>query len=297
MSEHSEEHRPASTPLAPESAEPTGERQAAHQSCSPLTEADLAYLAQAGTLLLAVDFDGTLAPFVDDPAEARAIPGSLEALQQLATRPGTTVLVISGRNLAQLTAVTGLPAITEPTVGDIRLVGSHGAEPADEPMGNLSPERAQLLQDLTDRADALAAEDPGLWVEFKPLSVSLHSRTAEDAEVAARASAEYAEYAETQPLATTTRGKNVVEVAVDHATKGGYVERLREAMRCGATVFLGDDVTDETVMEILRQDRPDLGIHVTGEDPQAKDWTSAAARTVRDPHEVKEFLAELARRR
>lgn len=258
------------------------------------TAADLDYLAQAPDLLVAVDFDGTLAPFADDPAAVRPVPGALECLHDLAACPSTTVMLISGRTIAQLTQVTGLPALDKPGPGQIRLVGSHGAEPADEPQPVLPPERAALLAELDARATSLAQEVEGMWVERKRFSVGLHMRTAQDKDAATRACEQFASFAETHPLAATTRGKNVVEVAVDHATKGGYLERLRERLGFGSVVFLGDDVTDETAMTRLRQDRPDLGVHVVGDASAPKPWTSAAARSVPNPEAVAAFLRELA---
>ena len=50
-------------------------------------------LAAAPELLVALDFDGTLAPIVEVPADARALPAALEAIQGLAALPGTTVVL------------------------------------------------------------------------------------------------------------------------------------------------------------------------------------------------------------
>ena len=56
-------------------------------------------------VLVAVDFDGTLAPFVTDPLQARALPGGLEALRGAAALGGVTAAVVSGRDLATLAAL------------------------------------------------------------------------------------------------------------------------------------------------------------------------------------------------
>ena len=56
-------------------------------------------------VLVAVDFDGTLAPFVTGPHQARAVPGGLEALRGAAALGGVTAVVVSGRGLATLAAL------------------------------------------------------------------------------------------------------------------------------------------------------------------------------------------------
>ncbi len=83
----------------------------------------LAAFAARPRVLVAVDFDGTLAPLVTDPLQARALPGGLEALREAAALDGVTVAVVSGRDLATLETLTGLGPDA-----DITLIGSHGAE-------------------------------------------------------------------------------------------------------------------------------------------------------------------------
>src|SRR5262245_60270349 len=84
-------------------------------------QAALDRLAAAPRLLVALDFDGVLAPIVDVPSAARPLPAAASALGVLATLPETTVALVSGRGLADLAAVSGFGT-------PIRLVGSHGAE-------------------------------------------------------------------------------------------------------------------------------------------------------------------------
>nr|MDQ3383665.1 trehalose-phosphatase [Actinomycetota bacterium] len=85
-----------------------------------LHRALLAFAARP-RVLIGVDFDGTLAPLVDEPMSARALPGALDLLVELASLPGVSVAVVSGRDLATLDRLTQL-------VGSVVLVGSHGAE-------------------------------------------------------------------------------------------------------------------------------------------------------------------------
>src|SRR3954464_7045124 len=66
-------------------------------------------LARTRDLLVALDFDGTLAPVVNDPTRARALPEAREAVLRLLQMPRTRVAVVSGRSLESLEAVSDLP--------------------------------------------------------------------------------------------------------------------------------------------------------------------------------------------
>ncbi|WFR66485.1 trehalose-phosphatase [Curtobacterium flaccumfaciens] len=78
-------------------------------------------LAAAPRLLVAIDFDGTLAPFADDPATVGALPGSWAAVLTLQRAKDAEVVLVSGRPLDSLAAVTHAP-------DEMALVGSHGVE-------------------------------------------------------------------------------------------------------------------------------------------------------------------------
>ncbi|NUR30116.1 MAG: trehalose-phosphatase, partial [Catenulispora sp.] len=78
-------------------------------------------IARTPRLLVACDYDGTLAPITLTPDEARPLPESVGALRSLAALHETTTVVISGRALRDLATLSRLPA-------EVNLVGSHGSE-------------------------------------------------------------------------------------------------------------------------------------------------------------------------
>src|SRR3954467_10671606 len=84
----------------------------------PLREG-LRSVARTPRLLVTSDFDGTLAPIVNHPGDARPLPAAATALRALADLPGTTAALISGRALRDLAVLSGLSA-------PVHLVGSHG---------------------------------------------------------------------------------------------------------------------------------------------------------------------------
>lgn len=249
---------------------------------APLERA-LSQVARSGSLLVATDFDGVLAPLVLDPLTSRPLPGTIESLQTLATLPRTHAAVVSGRDLAMLTTLTGLAD------SEVTRIGSHGAESsADEAgAGDLGQPEAERLEALVADLAALAAAHPGTALEHKPAAVVLHTRgmeqgPAEAAEAAAR------ELAERHTGVHVTCGKHVVEMSVVRADKGTALMALRDALGADAVVYFGDDVTDEDVFTVLTP--TDVGVKV-GE------GATAARYRVEGPEQAAEALDLVTRSR
>ena len=243
-------------------------------------------LATADRLLLALDFDGTLAPFVDVPRGARALPESKAALDRLERLPRTWVAYVSGRPLTRLETVTEADA-------DALLVGSHGVEirfGRDGVSLDLSPEEQDTLTRLGKALGDLVDSIPGTKLETKPVGFGVHYRQVageRGAEVVSRAR----EAAASVSDALTIRdGKDIIEFSVREAHKGDGVERLRQYTHATAVLFAGDDVTDEDGFTVLRPDRGDVGIKVgTGE--------TAAQYRVADERAIATLLGLLAQAR
>ena len=258
---------------------------------SPVTDADIADLASAGSLLLALDVDGTLAGFSTDPLAVRLVPGSATAVETLRTLPDTTVMLLSGRDLKQLQIITPYGPIAAPGPDDVRLVGSHGAEPAEADADSdgaadvLTMEQKDLLDRVTTLAEEYATREEKLWVEYKPFSRSLHCRGTQNRPLAEAAMAELRAAVGQFEGVHLTDGKDILEIAVTDMTKGRYLEWFIGATDPDKVVFMGDDTTDETALKILRPQ--DLGVKV-GE------GETAASRRVADTQEVAEVLLRIA---
>ncbi|MFB1294573.1 trehalose-phosphatase [Mycobacterium sp. pW049] len=227
-------------------------------------------------LLVTSDFDGTLAPIVNDPADARPLPEAAAALIELAGLPATSAALISGRALRTLRELSSMPEA-------VHLVGSHGAE---FEAGFAHQIDTALLQAITDGLDAIAADRPGVTVETKPASVALHVRNASpaDAETALAAAWDAAPHWD----AHVTTGKAVLEFAVVTTDKGEAVDILRGEKDATAVVFFGDDVTDEKAF--VRLGESDIGVKVGPGD-------TAAAYRIDSPDDVAAALKYLADRR
>lgn len=251
----------------------------------------LARTAGADHLLIALDFDGTLAPFTEDPADSRPLPAAREALDTLADLPRTTVAIISGRPLEFLRAVVD-PARR------MVLSGSHGAEldltalpglPEDaEHDIHLTVEQLNLLDRAVDATERLVSQYPGSRAELKPAGVCFHTRPIKDQRVSEQALAEMTRaYSELAGLRITP-GQQVVECSVLSATKGDGLRIIKAAASPDVIVFAGDDVTDEDAMAVLTVD--DLGIKVGEKE-------SAARQRVSGPEELADLLSVFADQR
>ncbi len=209
-------------------------------------------IARTPRLLVACDYDGTLAPITTNPDEARPRPESVGALRSLASLHETTCAVISGRALRDLAILSRLPA-------EIHLVGSHGSEFDIGFVHALDPEARELHRRLEAELARIIDGVPGASLEVKPASVAVHVRRAER-DAAARVVAAVHEGPSTWEGVTTTDGKEVVELAVVRTDKGSALDTLRHQVGATAAIFVGDDVTDEKAFARLQG--PDLSVKV-----------------------------------
>lgn len=215
-------------------------------------EASLRRLAQVPVLLVACDYDGTLAPIVERPEDAAPHRESTAALRAIASLADTHVSVISGRSLRDLAVLSRLP-------DEIHLVGSHGSEFDVGFANDLSAELVELRDRIARELAAIAESGQGFQVEGKPASVAFHFRQA-DADDAAAAVARVRAGPGSHEGVKVKEGKMVIELSVVDLHKGTALQRLRSQVAADAALFIGDDVTDEDAFATLAG--PDLGLKV-----------------------------------
>jgi trehalose 6-phosphate phosphatase len=233
-------------------------------------------------VLVGSDFDGVLAPFVDDPMQARALEGTIDALADLADVPDTYAAVVSGRDLDALTELTGLAHASPVT-----RIGSHGAQSSRQTRADLGPEEQALLAELTRDLEGVVAQHPTARLEYKPQATVLHTRGA-DPEQAHAATREALEVAARHTGVNVLEGKQVVEMSVVSADKGTALLGLARAVRADAVAYFGDDVTDEHAFRAMGP--RDLSVKVGPGD-------TAARFRVSEPQDVAEALSEIVRLR
>ena len=241
---------------------------------SDLSELPLKNLARTHHLLVCCDYDGTLAPLVDDPSKAFPLDEAITILRQISLLPSTTVAVVSGRSRKDLAALSRLPP-------EIHLVGSHGSE--FDANFHLDTQQLRLLDQVITSVNALAAHVKGSHIEVKPGGVAVHVRRSDPADrdlLVNQITMGPGQF----PGVHVQYGKDVVELSVVEASKADAVATLRHVTGASAVVFLGDDLTDESVFQALTG--PDVGVKV-GPGPTSAPWRVA------DPHEVGQALVTL----
>ena len=189
-------------------------------------------------LLVAFDYDGTLAPIVAVPERARMRAPTRRLLRQVAER--YPCVVISGRACADLI----------PRLDDIPLVqisGNHGLEPWAQDVRYVVQ-----VREWVERLRPRLAGCRGVVIEDKTYSVSVHFRAAPNKQEALCA----IEAAVKDLRGARRIGGNMVVNLVPEGspTKGLAVERARQLFMCDAALYVGDDETDEDVFGAMHPD-------------------------------------------
>lgn len=241
-----------------------------------------------GGVLIATDFDGTLAPLQTDPENSRSLPGAVDALSTLAAR-GAQIAVITGRDARTVLRLGGLDVVP-----DLVVAGVYGAETWTA--GELAtPDTPAAMQALRDRLPAaLHGADPAVWIEDKRLSLVVHARRAADPAAAlADVTAPVTELGHELGLEVHP-GSGVLELRLPGYDKAGALETLVEGRR--TTLFLGDDLGDLPAFAKIRALRKSgmqawgVGVSSSGADGIAE----AVDVLVDDPTAVVALLAALA---
>jgi trehalose 6-phosphate phosphatase len=193
------------------------------------------------------DFDGTLAPIVDDPAAARPVDGAAQLLHDL-NRRFARVAVVSGRPVEFLAAHLGNE--------DVVLSGLYGLERMERGHVMIHPAALRWMDAVEDMAARAEADAPeSVRIERKGLSFTIHAREAPQHLGWARSMAETLAHASGLALHAGRMSYELrPPVAVD---KGTVVTELVEGL--GAAVFLGDDVGDLAAFDALDRLRADCG--------------------------------------
>ncbi len=252
--------------------------------------------AQAGSLNVVSDYDGTQSVFVPEPSQAWPVQGAVRAAQNLAAAPNTTFTNLTGRSRAEIERFyrdarnelaapfddSGLGFTTRRGErGVIYVIGQHGAD-VDPLLGEsyaepLTPDQeafgvkiqAEIFEKLAATFGypvkfSLDEDDVNvIRIECKPTGASVHTRSFDAAHradaVAIRSFARdfYADNPPVQGLLYFVPGSEVLEITTKSPDKGRGIELIRERFE-GPIVFLGDDFTDLYGFAALRRD--DFGI-------------------------------------
>ncbi len=259
-----------------------------------------ALVRAADRLVVGLDFDGTLAPIVEDPEQAHIHPDAGEVLVALANQV-RAVAVITGRPARQVLALGGLEEVGD-AVGEagheLFVLGQYGNERwtsserrviSPKPPRGLATFMGELPR-LLRRADAEEA-----WVEEKGLAVAVHTRRlAEPRAAYDRLLPVLRDAARSQDL-DVEPGRNVIEVRAPGMHKGAALRRLTDDLGAGAVAFVGDDLGDveafKAVADLRGEGLPALRVCSGSEEEVA--LAEMADVVVDGPEGVLDLLREL----
>ena len=243
----------------------------------PVPSSLVPHLSETAILL---DVDGTLLDLMPTPREVWVPPGLSKTLNRLLVRTNGALAMVSGRSLNDIDLIFApdqFPA-----------VGGHGAEMRLEPdIESVAAHAPPLDRELKRRLAAIAKLSPGILLEDKGYSLALHYRLAPHAEKAIYAAVSLIRADLPNAPIEVLPGKCVCEIKHSGFTKATGVRELmtREPFKGRRPLFIGDDVTDETVFAIM----PDFDGLAFSVGRRAK----GVAGHFDAPSDVREFLTHL----
>jgi trehalose 6-phosphate phosphatase len=269
-------------------------------SSRPVSEAGIhamqAITARPGDTLVALDFDGTLAPIVDDPESAYADPAAVAALGRLGALVGAVALITGrpARSAVQLGGFTEVPGLQSMVV-----LGQYGVERWDAATGEfvIPPEPEEIRAASEELPRILADLGVGdARIEQKGRAVAVHTRGIGDSVAAFERLAEpLGELAARHGLLIEP-GKNVLEIRAPGIDKGAALRALIEEKGVKQVMFAGDDLGDLPAFRAVEQLRTEgmPGLLVCSASHEEDALSEMSDVVVDGPSGVAAWLTELA---
>ncbi|WP_436786155.1 trehalose-phosphatase [Yinghuangia sp. YIM S10712] len=268
------------------------------QPTTPSGKAGLsALLGEPGRALVALDFDGTLAPIVDDPEQARAEPAAVEALARLAPHLGA-VAIVTGRPAAVAVEYGGFSGV--PGLERLVVLGQYGLERWDAATGRVSAPEVPAGVEAVRRALPGVLAELGLredaWVEDKGRAVGVHTRRAPDPQGAFDALREPLGALAAEHGLVVEPGRYVLELRPPGMDKGRALTTFVAEVDAGSVLFAGDDLGDLAAFDAVERLRGEdvAGLTVCSASAEVDELAERADVVVPGPPGVAALLAALA---
>jgi trehalose 6-phosphate phosphatase len=259
-----------------------------------------ALLTHPGRAVVALDFDGTLAPIVADPEQARAHPGAAAALARLAPHLAA-VAVITGRPAGVAVRYGGFAGV--PGLDRLVVLGHYGAERWDARTGEVRAPGAHpgviavraALPGYLDRIGAWS----GTWIEDKGgRAVAVHTRRTQDPDAAFEALREPLRDLAQQHGLMVEPGRYVLELRPAGMDKGVALAAYLREVGAGSVLYGGDDLGDlaayAAVRDLRGQGMPGVLVASAGTAESPRELLAQADLTVPGPEGVVALLDALA---
>lgn len=258
-------------------------------------------VAAASQAVICLDFDGVLAPIVEDPGQAHIHPEAAEVLLELATRV-RGVAVVTGRPARQAVALGRLDEVgarIAETGRDLYVLGQYGNERWTAHTRQVVSPRppkglASLVTELPELLRQEGLEDA--YLEEKSLAVAVHTRRLPDPVAALERLTPLLERAAARHGLVLEPGRMVVEVRAPGTHKGNAVRSLQKELRADAMVFVGDDLGDVEAFEAVASLRQGgmVGLLVCSASEEQRALLERADVVVDGPDGVMAFLRRLS---
>jgi trehalose 6-phosphate phosphatase len=232
-------------------------------------------LREAAHLFLALDYDGTLTPIVDEPAQALLSNSMRQALWALTRRDDVTVAVFSGRTHADLQELVGIPGVI--------YAGNHGLEISGPGISFIEPTAKAASQELHELAQELARalrHVQGAFVEDKGLTLSVHHRRVAPVDVEEVWRLVRDAVMSPRNRFHVTAGVKAYEIRPRlRWNQGAAVHWIKERLGKPNTlvIYIGDDASDEDAFHALGEDAVTIRVGATAETAAQFHMTDPAA--------------------
>jgi trehalose-phosphatase len=237
-------------------------------------------------VILFLDFDGTLAPIVQEPDKAALPAQTRVVLEAFCEKESCTVAVVSGRSLPDIRGKVGIEGLI--------YAGNHGIEIEGAGLRFMAPGAISARDALISVKAAIGpfvSGVSGVLLEDKGPSVSVHFRMAQEADKDAVVDAVRSAARPFLDVVSVRTGKEVVEVTPRGWDKGNAVKWLLDritpalSVTSAVPVYIGDDATDEDAFKVLE----DRGVTVV----VGKQAGSCARYYLNDTVSVRTFLQKM----
>ncbi|MGW5634405.1 trehalose-phosphatase [Streptomyces sp. NPDC003832] len=256
-----------------------------------------AILERPERAVIALDFDGTLAPIVPDPDRARAHPDAVPALAALAPKVAA-VTVVTGRPAGVAVRNGGFAGV--PGLEHLVVLGHYGAERWDAATGTVTapepdPGVAAVRAELPGVLDGVGAWH-GTWIEEKGRALAVHTRRATDPQAAFEALRDPLTALATRHGLIVEPGRMVLELRPPGMDKGvALLDHLRER-DAASVLYAGDDLGDLPAYAAVDKVRADgtPGLLVCSGSEEVLELEERADLVVKGPAGVVDLLNRLA---
>jgi trehalose 6-phosphate phosphatase len=258
-------------------------------------------VAAAAQGVVCLDFDGVLAPIVDDPEQAHIHPDAPEVLSSLA-QVFRAVAVVTGRPARQAVTLGDLDALGARLVEggrDVHVLGQYGNERWSASTRRVVTPRpprglASLVAELPDLLRRTGAAEA--HIEQKSLAVAVHTRRMDDPQGALERLTPVLRKAASAHGLVLEPGRMVVEVRAPGMDKGNAVRTLQREQHADAMLFVGDDLGDVDAFEAIAdlRRRGMVGLLVCSGSEEQRALVEFADIVVDGPDGVMRLLKQLA---